>query len=231
MCVLSRVCSPVELCVILLIVTSLNADIALVGHFQLVVRRTDSCLLSWSMFALILCESQLNFTYTDSHICYSVRLSVLIVSVACVQKDCPAVVSSIDCCSFNATIYVLWTDAGWGSTWSVEKFHRIFRKALTWKDASTRVVCTAARALAGVCALYSIQWFLWDHNPAASQPVRAHTEQEGQILEDIVLARQLRAKLEPCWTWKLACGLIVQTSTSLVSRCWCPWKTQEQTGA
>ncbi len=68
MCVLSRVCSPVELCAILLIVTSLNADIALVGNFQLIVRRTDSCLLSWSMFALTLCEFLLNLTYTDRHI-------------------------------------------------------------------------------------------------------------------------------------------------------------------
>lgn len=46
--------------------------------------------------------------YIDRHICQSVRLS----AVACVLKERPAVVSSIDCCSFNATMCVLGTDTG-----------------------------------------------------------------------------------------------------------------------
>ena len=36
----------------------------------------------------------------------------LLMSVACVLKEQPAAVSNIDCCSFNATMYVVWTDAG-----------------------------------------------------------------------------------------------------------------------
>jgi len=58
----------------------------------------------------------------------------MLVSVACVLKERPAVAFNIDCCSFNATMYVMWTDAGMqaGAAHDLfEKFHRIFCKTLT----------------------------------------------------------------------------------------------------